>query len=105
MRAKTQTARVTKLEARHYSRRAFRDEHAKISLWAETDLGHEVWLCKTGCDTRRVETKLREFEREYSFLLGQEIQYTLKACPYSLEETGFIGPRGTDLSEYRKKTN
>ncbi len=100
---KTQIGRVTKVEAIHYQRRAFRREHVKISLWAETDLGHKVWLCKTGCDTRRIETKVREFENEYSFLIGQEIKYTLKIDPYALGQTGFLRPRGTTPEYYRPR--
>ena len=38
------TGKIEKIIAKHYSQSNWTGESAKISLWAETDLGHEVWL-------------------------------------------------------------
>jgi hypothetical protein len=71
--------------------------HAKISLWAITQKGHHVWLkTKKGLDTRRIETKIREFEQEYEYLLGMKIEYILKTDKYTFDQTGFVRKIGDE---------
>jgi hypothetical protein len=51
---------------------------AYMTLWALTDQEDEVWVeTRRGLDSRRVETKVEEFEKEYAFLIGKTISYTL----------------------------
>ena len=102
MKKQTYTARVTNLEARHFSRRNLSRTCAKMSLWAETDLGDEVWLVtEKGIGTRRINTKTEEMERKYSFLVGQEIQYIIKPGRGWHGPVGFLTPRGRTAEYYR----
>jgi hypothetical protein len=102
MKKQTYTAKVTKVEARHFSRRNLSGTCAKMSLWAETELGDEVWLLThKGIGTRRVKTKIEELEKEYEFMLGQEINYIIKPGRGWHLSVGFLTPRGITPEDYR----
>lgn len=102
MAIKIYTSKIEKITAKHYARRNFSGQCAKLSLWAETNLGHEVWLLtQKGIGTRRVETKLEDLEREYSFMQGREIKYILKPTRGGIEPVGFLTPRGVTPEDYR----
>ena len=81
------TGKIEKIIAKHYSQSNWTGESAKISLWAETDLGHEVWLqTQHNLDTRRVNVKVRAYEDKNKHLLGQRIKYKFD----ERKEIGFV---------------
>jgi hypothetical protein len=97
-------SKIEQLVVKHFSRRNLTGDCAKMSLWAETELGHQVWLLTKYClDTRRVDAKVEEMEKDYKFMLGREIPYVLKFRDGN-EDVGFIMPKGIDLEVYRQKT-
>ena len=80
------TAKVTEINARH--RTAYSSYNvvkgkgkyrpAYMTLWELTDNEEEVWVeTRRGLDSRRVENKVKEFEKEYAHLVGKNIAYTL----------------------------
>jgi hypothetical protein len=96
------TATITKINARHYSRINHSARCAKMSLWAETDMGDEIWLTtEKGLSTRRIEKKVAEMEREYGFMVGQKVDYIIKGDWRG--PIGFLYPRGTSPESYRPK--
>jgi hypothetical protein len=102
MAIKIYTSKIEKITARHFSRRNFSRQCAKLSLWAETEAGHEIWLLtQKGIGTRKISTKLEELEREYEFMQGKEIKYILKPNRMGLEDIGFLTPRGITPEDYR----
>lgn len=91
---------ITTIYAEHYARQNLTRNPAKMTLWAKTETGDDVWLGKFDCDTRRNQTKLSELERKYEFLVGKEIKYALKKSRSGSERIGFVRP---DLIEYEVK--
>jgi hypothetical protein len=101
-RQKIYNSRITQIYAKHYARRNLSRRCAKMSLWAETELGDEVWITtRKGIGTRRINTKLEELESEYKDMLGKEISYILKPSRSGWNMIGFI--RYTPMSRNSKK--
>lgn len=91
---KKYTGRIIDLEVTHRPYRgivrgARHRVHAQMSLWAITDTGHRVWLQRTYCDTRRIETKLDEYLGQNEFRIGEEVNYVLRPSRNGLDEVGF----------------
>jgi hypothetical protein len=80
-------ARITEVYVRHRRpttkmKGTFRSRkdpyvNARMTLWAVTELGDSVWLeTRRGLDTRRIETKVLEYEAEHKDKVGRIIEYT-----------------------------
>lgn len=81
-------ARITEVYVRHRrpttkikgTFRSRKDPYvdARMTLWAVTELGDTVWLdTRKGLDTRRIDTKVQEYESENQNKIGKVIEYAL----------------------------
>ncbi|GEM_PF-4885997 len=74
-------AKITELYVNHYANVNFFRESgcAKMSLWAKTDTGHEVWLeTVRNLNHDRVENKIRDYLEKSRYKEGETIKYVLK---------------------------
>ncbi len=64
-------------------------KYARITIWAKTEPGHQVWL-ETARDSGGIEKRCRKHEERYQHLIGKNISYNLKTNRYTGYERGFI---------------
>lgn len=65
-------------------------KYARITVWAETEQGHQVWLETVRGENGSIEERCKQHEERYQHLIGQNISYSLKTDRYTGYERGFI---------------
>ena len=90
--------KVEEISTWHTPHRSLEDnwnrKYARISIWAHTDQGHQVWLETVRGENGSIGERCREHEARYQHLIGQNIRYRLKTDLYSGYERGFILEEG-----------
>ncbi|MDO8460398.1 MAG: hypothetical protein Q7S74_04775 [Nanoarchaeota archaeon] len=82
---------VERIFTRHTPHRSIgRRNYARITIWAGTNLGHQVWLETIGGEKGKISERMSNHEENYQHLVGQNIIYNLKTNRYTGDQCGFI---------------